>query len=108
MEIEPIILLGIVVASFFAGWHYREYTASKRVDELLEQWETQATEKATPEHIKIVIEKHNDMFFVYSDEDHTFMAQGTTRKELEDNLAKRFPEKKFAAQPQNLLEVGFL
>jgi hypothetical protein len=30
------------------------------------------------------------------------MGQGNTRKELEVNLAKRFPDKKFAADKENL------
>jgi hypothetical protein len=35
------------------------------------------------------------------------MAQGKTRKELEENLSKRFPGKFFAAEEDNLIEVGF-
>jgi hypothetical protein len=35
------------------------------------------------------------------------MAQGTNRKELEDNLDKRYPGKRFAATPDNLKEIGF-
>jgi hypothetical protein len=35
------------------------------------------------------------------------MAQGATRKELENNLEKRFPGKRFAARPENLRDVGF-
>jgi hypothetical protein len=30
------------------------------------------------------------------------MAQGSTRKELEDNLAKRYPDKYFAATNEDL------
>jgi hypothetical protein len=35
------------------------------------------------------------------------MAQGATRKELEQNLEKRFPGKRFAARSENLKDVGF-
>ena len=57
--------------------------------------------------IPIQIEKHHDIFYVYNIKSKRFMAQGETREILENNLAKNFPDKQFAALPQNLKEVGF-
>jgi hypothetical protein len=36
------------------------------------------------------------------------MAQGKSIKELENNLASRYPGKRFGATNDNLKEVGFL
>jgi hypothetical protein len=56
--------------------------------------------------IPITIEKVDDVFYVYNGEDKTFMAQGKSRRDLEDALNIRYPGKKFAALPSNLREVG--
>ena len=64
-------------------------------------------EEIKKKYLPIKIEKVQHGYFVYSIPDNTFMAQGTNRKELEENLDKRYPGKKFAATPDNLKEVGF-
>ena len=77
-----------------------------REDETLEVLE-QELEEIKKKYLPIKIEKVEHGYFVYSLPDNTFMAQGSNRKELEDNLDKRYPGKKFAATPDNLKEVGF-
>ena len=57
--------------------------------------------------IPIKIEIHKDVYYVFNKESDEFMGQGATRKELEDELAKRHPDKRFIATPENLKEVGF-
>jgi predicted RNase H-like HicB family nuclease len=93
------------------GWNLREYSAiasvkRMREDETLEVLE-QELEEIKKKYLPIKIEKVEHGYFVYSLPDNTFMAQGSNRKELEDNLDKRYPGKKFAATPDNLKEVGF-
>lgn len=99
-----------LVSIFFAfriGWKAREVHAkhvlSKFTEEVLEN-----AEKEESNIVRVKIERFNDHFFVYNMEDHSFMAQGSDRKELEKNLADRYPGKKFAAKEENLVEMGFL
>lgn len=105
-----MIELIIVVVGFVAGWYAREWHATIVMNRFVEKFEERAKdalEEIRENLIKIKIEKHNDMLFVYGLEDDEFMAQGSTRKELEDNLRKRYPGKSFAAEADNLKEVGF-
>ena len=97
-----LIVLGI---GFHLGWNARERHAKEVLKSLVQEIE-QDTENDDTE-IKITIDKHNDCYFVYRMEDQTFMAQGKTRNELEHNLMKLFPGKKFACARDNLVEVGF-
>ena len=60
------------------------------------------------EYIKIVIEKHDGMFFVYEENEKTFLAQASSKEELDKSLRARFPGKLFAVKEENLIEVGFL
>jgi hypothetical protein len=103
--IDFLIVLAIYLFAFIHGWTSREIYATKRVNELLKEIEAQ--EEVDPP-VKITIEKHNGMFMVYDMGDSSFMAQGGTKKQLEDNLSKRYPGKTFAATPENLIEVGFI
>lgn len=105
-----MIELIIVIFGFVVGWYAREWHATMVMNRFMEKFEENAKdalEQIKENLIKIKIEKHNEGFFVYGLEDNEFMAQGTTRKELEDNLRKRYPGKTFAAEGDNLKEVGF-
>jgi len=95
------------------GWSLRELHAIQQINKLKEDepeitkhFETEL-EEIKKKYLPIKIEKVEHGYFVYSIPDNTFMAQGTTRKELEENLDKRYPGKRFAATPDNLKEVGF-
>ena len=100
------------VAIVFAqiGWHLRELWAIRQVkmlESFVDERLQQELEEIKKKHLPIKIEKTDSGYFVYSLPDNTFMAQGVDRKELELNLDKRYPGKKFAAHPDNLKEVGF-
>ena len=107
---EIILMLLVMVVCFISGWIAREIAASRRIDRLMESVQVDIREKIEEELenlIPIKIEYDNSTFFVYNNDDHSFMAQGETRKELETNLEKRYPGKRFAARPENLRDVGF-
>ena len=107
---EIILMLLVMVVCFISGWIAREIAATRRIDRLMESVQVDIREKIEEELenlIPIKIEYDNSTFFVYNNDDNTFMAQGATRKELEQNLEKRFPNKRFAARPENLRDVGF-
>lgn len=104
--IEIIAVAVVGVLGFFSGWKAREQTAVRRMNELM--GEVQSALDEHPEVIKIVIEKHNNVYYVYDMEDKSFMAQGKDRKELEGVLASKYPGKTFAASNSNLSEMGFI
>lgn len=105
---ETFIILFVVYAlGFLSGWIQRERSAQKRVEQFLDRWEQQTTEEVENNTIKINIEKHNNVFYVYDSEKNQFMGQGDTRATLEKALAQKFPGKRFLAEPENLKEVGF-
>jgi hypothetical protein len=100
---EILMLFGAVLVGFIWGWTARERAAVKKINEMMKGVEEQVSDNL----IKIIIEPSNGCYYVYALEDRTFMAQGKDRDELEDNLAKRYPGKMFAATPANLKEIGF-
>jgi hypothetical protein len=48
------------------------------------------------------------MLFVYDKETKQFMAQGSSKEDVEKVLVERFPGKRFACPESILKEVGFL
>ena len=88
------------------GWQARERHAERKLNELLQHVE--GSTETQENHIHIVIEKHNDVFYVYGKDDNQFMAQASTVKELEEALQKRYPGKKFACPEKNMIEVGLI
>jgi hypothetical protein len=106
--IEIIAVAVVGVLGFFSGWKTRERAAQLRVDELLSNIGEELEEQAQASIIKITIEQHDGVYYVYDMEDSSFMAQGVTRKDLEVDLATKFPGKTFAATKENLAEIGFV
>jgi murein L,D-transpeptidase YafK len=108
MEIILLVLFGIVVWALGvkSGWDARERHASKITKQFLDAM--QDAEEEQEEQIHIIIEKHNDMLFVYDKETKQFMAQGSSKEAVEKVLVERFPGKRFACHESILKEVGFL
>jgi frataxin-like iron-binding protein CyaY len=104
---EHILYVLLVFAvGFLVGWNEREKWASKKVDALLTMFNEEVEKQVEESRIDIKIEKHNDVYYVYNKHTDDFMAQASTRKELEDALAARFSGKRFFADAENLKEVG--
>jgi hypothetical protein len=99
-------IFGVFALGFILGWILREEMAKRRVDYIMKQL-GEDLENVASELIQIKIELHSGQYYVFNKETDEFMAQAPTRAELEDSLAARYPEKRFAATPENLKEVGF-
>lgn len=106
IEIIAVAVVGIL--GFYSGWKSREQAATRRMNEIMDQVETSIEEQVRENVIKIEIEHHNGVYYVYNMEDKSFMAQGKDRKELESVLASKYPGKTFAASNSNLTEMGFI
>ena len=106
MEIILLVVFTFVVwiMGAVSGWNSRERHAKKQMEKFFER----VDEAEEEEQIHIIIEKHNDMLFVYDKDTKQFMAQGTTKEDVEKVLVERFPGKRFACHESILKEVGFL
>jgi hypothetical protein len=109
MEIILLVVFTFVVwlMGAVSGWNSRERHAKNQVEKHFKHIQ-EIVEEQEEEQIHIIIEKHNDMLFVYDKETKQFMAQGTTKEDVEKVLVERFPGKRFACHESVLKEVGFL
>jgi len=105
MELILLVVYTFIIwlGGSVAGWNAREKHAKKQVERHFEQLLEQQEEK-----IHIIIEKHNDMLYVYDKDTKQFMAQGSTKEAVEKILVERFPGKRFACHESTLKEVGFI
>mgnify|MGYP000008423233 CR=1 FL=1 len=102
-----LFYMAVVFAiGFIWGWRERENFASKKVDALLMHIDSSVHERIEESRIDIKIEKHKDVYYAYDKDNNTFMAQGSTKKELEEVLACKYSNKRFFADRDNLKEVG--
>ena len=83
------------------GWYARERQARRTIDRFFSNLE-EDDETLVDSVIPIKIDRHSGVFYVYNKETEEFLGQGNSRKELELNLAKRFPDTKFAADKESL------
>lgn len=100
--IDYVTYVVVWVMGAVYGWYARERHARRTVDRFFSEIEEHAEKTAADSVIPIRIDQHNGIFYVYNKDTDEFMSQGATRRELEGNLAKRFPDKKFAADKENL------
>lgn len=100
---DVLSALGLVAVGMYLGWKYREHTAIKMMERLrLEEVE----EYVDNRKIAIKVEKMSNIWYVYKEEDGTFMAQGNSWEEVTDRIAERYPEKRFIIDPDNAKQVG--
>lgn len=104
---DILILIGVFIVAFSWGWSVREQVAERKAKAIMDKIEKQIHEEEVENIMKIKIEKHNDMLFVYDFHTNMFIVQAKDRPELEEKLDKLYPGKKFGATPDNLREVGF-
>jgi hypothetical protein len=108
MELILLLVFTFVIwiMGALSGWNARENHAKKQVEKHFKN--IQEFVEDQEELLHIVIEKHNDMLFVYDRDTEQFMAQGSTREAVEKVLVERFPGKRFACHETTLKEVGFI
>jgi hypothetical protein len=105
MEFLIVIFAMMVIFLLGAlwGWNTRERFAERQMNKFIEKFE----EKVDETVIKVKMEKHHDMIYMYRLSDNLFMAQGRNEEEITQVLKKKFPEKVFAASTVDLKECGF-
>ena len=107
MELILLVVYTFIVwlGGAVSGWKAREEHAKQITEKLLDR--LQESSEQDEESIQITIEKHNNTFYVYDRETNEFMAQGSTKDEVETNLRKRYPGKSFGCAESNLSQTGF-
>ena len=107
-------LILLVVYTFFiwvmgavSGWKAREEHAKNVTEKLINHLQESVQQQVEESVINITIEKHNNMFYVYDRETNEFMAQGSSKDEVETNLQKRYPGKRFGCSESVLPQTGF-
>jgi hypothetical protein len=109
MELILLVVFTFIVWMMGAvsGWNAREKHAKTQVEKHFQNIQ-EFVEEQEEEQIHIIIEKHNDMLYVYDKDTKQFMAQGSSKEAVEKVLVERFPGKRFACHESILKEVGFL
>jgi len=106
MELILLVVYTFIVwlGGSIAGWNAREKHAKRQMEKFFDT----VDEAKEEEQIHIIIEKHNDMLYVYDKDTKQFMAQGSSKEAVEKILIERFPGKRFACPESILKEVGFI
>ena len=109
MELILLVVYTFIVwlGGSVAGWRAREKYAEKVTQKFVEQLHESFQQQVEEGVVQISIEKHNNMFYVYDKETNEFMAQGSSKDEVETNLQKRYPGKRFGCAESNLSQTGF-
>ena len=107
MELILLVLYTFIVwiGGAVSGWKAREEHARQLTEKFIDQLQQSSEEDDSV--IQINIEKHNNVFYVYDRHTNEFMAQGSSKDEVETNLRKRYPGKSFGCAESNLSQTGF-
>ena len=106
MELILLVVYTVIVwiGGAVSGWKAREEHARQITEKFIDHLQQSQEDDDT---IQITIEKHNDVFYVYDRQTNEFMAQGSSKDEVENNLRKRYPGKSFGCSESNLSQTGF-
>jgi len=103
MEFFLLFIVAFFMGTVY-GWNLRERHAKKFIESLAEA----AQEEEDDTVVRIFIERHNGQLFAYHKDNSRFIAQASTRNELEQKLNEAYPGKRFGVSHTNLLEIGFI
>lgn len=96
--IELIYAVVSLVIGFIVGWKYREYTAIKNLNAVIEH-------VANNDTIHIKIERVDGQIFVYNRTTSEYMAHAANRELLEKMLKEKFPGKSFGASTEDMRKL---
>lgn len=100
-----VILGGALLIGFIFGWNARERRAMNSLRKYITAMEEQEANKEG-DYTAMRLERHGEIVYAFTEEDNSFIAQGTDVYELDEAIKARFPEQKFKVKEDNLKEVG--
>lgn len=95
IELIPILTF---IVGLLIGWKYREHTAIKNINAVMEA--AHHAEKASVIYIKI--ERVDGQIFVYNRDTSEYMAHAMNRELLEKMLKDKYPGKTFGASTEDI------
>lgn len=105
--IEIILLVSVVfVLAFVLGWKFRGWILHKYIELLIKPVRDVKHRDREPV-IFIRIKRDQGCYYVYNLENGSFICQGNSRKELEDTLRSKYPDKSLAVKESNLVDLGW-
>ena len=100
---ETFVILAVFGGiSFYAGWKMREHHAMKVMNTLVDEISQNTLNEFKKNIVNIRVEDHDGQFFVYRQDDGSYLAHGENKTKLEDILIEKFPGKMFNASPEDL------
>ena len=94
----------IAAVSFYAGWYFREFSATYQVKSMLaEIREKEEAEESSK--INAIIELKDNMIFMYDKETNSYLGHAEKFQDLEAILKTRFPDKVFAVSHEDMLKL---
>jgi hypothetical protein len=90
MEYIIAFVLGMLTATLLIRW-----VAQRIIQRLLDQVEKELP-KDTDNKLSVNLEFEQDIYFLYNNEDGSFIAQGNDLAELKQHLNQRFPNRTIA------------
>jgi len=94
------------VVGTFVGWCALRLWAIRRMKKMLGSIaDTPLPKDQIDNKVEIDLVRIKTHVYAYDRKDQAFLASGSTKQEITDNLQKRFPTKKFMASPSNIAEV---
>jgi hypothetical protein len=102
-----VFILGLVL-----GWIQRERVAINRVETLLKHFDDiphgEEVGDDRDDYIRINVEKHDGVIFLYNAETHEFVGQGSTKEEIKGALKRKYPDGKFAVEEEGIVHLESL
>jgi hypothetical protein len=95
-------LMFVFMLGALFGWTRHQNFLDRTMHKMIREVTTEIRKNS----IEITIEKHGAMIYIYDKNTKQFMAQGSSRDEVEEILLKKFPGKKFVAD-QKEIDEGF-
>jgi hypothetical protein len=91
--------IGWVITKFIQG-----YLEAKNL--MLEAEIETLTKKVKERVVRVTVERHGDIYYLYEKETDNFVAQGRDADEIKEILLKRLPNKTFFADEENVKSTG--
>ena len=101
---DYIIYVVITAVSFYAGWLYREWSASRRVNAMLAQIR-ENEDAIESSRIYATIEIKDGMIFMYNKETSAYLGHSENFTDLENTLKTKFPDTTFAISRDDMLKL---
>jgi hypothetical protein len=88
MEYVIVFALGMLAATLLIRW-----MARRAIDQFVERFADAVEEKAESNQLQVSLEFDQNIYFLYDNNDGSFVAQGNNLQELKTNLQHRFPNR---------------